>query len=968
MYSSDENESVDGKSSLAEDDAQSERALKVPAEVHAADYVVDLSSLRLDNRRYVTVAIAERLFPALVDSGATMSVVGERVYRSCYRFVKPTKANIRYPNGQVSRACGEVVLTFRVDRHSASLKCVVVPKFFQDVILGMDFALALDLDVRLGRGYWRVREGEWYPFNGLDREETCIMAECAALQSIESEQSEQITAVVRKTLATRNKSFSDIGLIEHQIKLKDEVPVKLKLRRMSPKMWETAMNIVAEWHRDGVIERSSSDYCSVPVLVKKQNSDKYRMCIDYRELNKKTIHDAYPMPSLDSVLDKLRRARYISKIDLKAAYNQIPLEKSCRKYTAFAVPGSGLWQFTKMPFGLVNSPMTWNRLVDHLFGPAYEPYVFYYLDDIIIVTDTFQAHLEWVRDVLSRLMSVGLEINPDKCEFCCERVKYLGYVLDRHGLRVDPDKVKPIVEYPRPENVKELRRFLGIVGWYARFIEGDADMKLPLLRLLRRDYVWTWGEEQQIAFEQLKNALTSAPVLARPDFAKPFIIQCDASGTALGAVLVQEDEKGEHPIVYLSRVLSAPERNYSTSEKECLAILWAIKKLRPYVEGYEFTVITDHSALTWLKNLKDPTGRLARWALQMQQWQFRVIHRKGSMMKVPDALSRMHDENSVASEEITEVAALSFTQEVTDPWYIKMRNEVAKHPDKYRNWRVDGDRLYRYRRDPLIDPIVNPEEHWRLVVPAEFREQVMVDAHCCPSSGHFGIEKTYDRISREYYWIGYYYDILDFVRTCDDCQRHKGVQSKALGLMSSRVVERPWVIVASDLMEFPRSKSGNKYLIVFQDLFTRWIEVKPLRKADGKSVARALEELILFRWETPEYFLSDNGKEFDNKLLASVLQEYGVKHVTTAPYNPQSNAVERSNKTLKTMISIFVKNDHRDWDLHVHEFRHAMNTAVQSSTKMSPAFLNYGRHPTPVKSLRREVEPVKTDMDVMFSL
>ncbi|KAL7291585.1 hypothetical protein TKK_0014628 [Trichogramma kaykai] len=169
-------------------------------------------------------------------------------------------------------------------------------------------------------------------------------------------------------------------------------------------------------------------------------------------------------------------------------------------------------------------------------------------------------------------------------------------------------------------------------------------------------------------------------------------------------------------------------------------------------------------------------------------------------------------------------------------------------------------------------------------------------------------------------------------------------------------------------MEFPRNKSGNKYLIVFLDLFTRWIEVKPLRKADDKGVARALEELILFRWETPEYFLSDNGKEFDNKLLASVLQEYGIKHETTAPYHPQSNAVERSNKTLKTMISIFVKNDHWDWDLHVHEFRHAMNTAMQSSTKMSPAFLNYGRHPTPVKSLRREVESVKTDMIVLFSL
>uniref|UniRef100_A0ABD2WHR2 RNA-directed DNA polymerase n=1 Tax=Trichogramma kaykai TaxID=54128 RepID=A0ABD2WHR2_9HYME len=917
--------------------------------------LIDLASLQHDNRIYVAIKIENDTYHALLDPGATASVLGTALSKKYRDRLVSCRTFVRMANGQISAAAGVLKLTFSIDDATATINCRAVRDIDQEIILGMDFAGAFDVDVRLGRRLWRVNEGPWRESVELNTTPTpALYAECAALQMVDDDKKEQIHTVVNRILTERNTPPGETTIIEHHIKLIDDVPIKLKLRRMSPKMWAVAKQIVEKWCEEGIIERSASDYCSVPVLVKKQNSDEYRMCIDFREINKKTVKDAYPVASLDTVLDKLRKARYISKIDLKAAYHQIPMEKTSRKYTAFAVAGSGLWQFTRLPFGLVNAPMTFCRLVDHLFGPEYEPYVFYYLDDIILVTETFEQHLDWIGKVLRRLVDAGLEINKEKCEFCCHSVAYLGYVLDGEGLRTDSTKVQPILEYPTPTNVKQLRRFLGIIGWYARFIEKDSEMKIPLLHLLRRDQPWTWREEQEQAFQQLKRALTVAPVLARPDFTKPFIIQCDASGTALGAVLVQEDVDGEHPIIYLSRVLTPAERNYSTSEKECLAILWSIKKLRPYVEGYEFVVITDHSALTWLRNLKDPTGRLARWSLEMQQWNFKVIHRKGKLMYVADALSRLQGAEAHMIASITEVA--DTFGEIADPWYRKMREDVQKYPDKYQNWKVVDERLYRLRKDPLLDPILTREERWKIVVPSEQRQRVMADAHCAPSSGHLGVDKTYDRIARDYYWRGFYYDVLAFIQSCESCQQYKSIQSGQSGLMSSRIVERPWVIIAADLMEFPPSKRQNKYLIVFQDLFTRWIEVKPIRKANGKSIAQDLEELILFRWEAPRYFLSDNGKEFDNALLKDVLETYGVKHVTTAPYNPRSNPVERTNRTLKPMIAAFVKNDHRDWDVHVHEFRHAVNTAVQATTRVSPAFLNFGRHPTPVKSLRREMD------------
>ena len=366
--------------------------------------------------------------------------------------------------------------------------------------------------------------------------------------------------LVDRILSKQPEEPGITNLIEHHIRVTDDIPIKHKLRRMSPMMLQIAQQEVETWARDGIIERSASDYSSAPVLVKKSDGS-YRMCIDYRDLNKKTIKDAYPIPSMDAILDKLRRAKYISKIDLKAAYLQIPMEKTSKRYTAFSGPGSGLWRFNRMNFGLTNAPMTFSRLIAALFGPECEPYVFAYLDDIVIVTENLDEHLHWLEYVLNRLVEAGLKVNKAKCEFCCSQVVYLGFILDRDGLRPDPAKIQPVMEYPAPTTVKQLRRFLGMVGWYARFIDRDSEHKIPLVRLLRKGQAWEWGDEQQEAFEELKKALTAAPVLARPDFSRPFKIQCDASNVC--AVLTQEQDDGEHPIAYISRVLTPAEKNYT---------------------------------------------------------------------------------------------------------------------------------------------------------------------------------------------------------------------------------------------------------------------------------------------------------------------------------------------------------------------------------------------------------------------
>ena len=335
--------------------------------------------------------------------------------------------------------------------------------------------------------------------------------------------------------------------------------------------------------------------------------------------------------------------------------------------------------------------------------------------------------------------------------------------------------------------------------------------------------------------------------------------------------------------------------------------------------------------------------------MELQEWDFDLEYRKGALNHVPDALSR-------GIEVDEEVAAF---EEITDEWYLRMLRQVEDCPKKYPNWCINEGILYRKGDYITMDLFTSERDQWKMVVPAEHQARVLNEAHSDVTAGHMGIEKTYARLTNDYYWRGMWCDVNEFVRSCVECQQYKASNQGQQGLMGDRIVEEPWRVVAGDFMEFPASKTQNKYLLVLQDLFTRWIEVKAMRTADGKGVAKALEDLVIFRWGTPDYFLSDNGKEFDNKYLRSLLEEYGIRHVTTPPYHPQANPVERTNRTLKTMISTFVAEDHRNWDMHIHEFRNAVNTAFQTSLKTSPAFLNFGRNPHPVHSLRREVEETK---------
>ena len=779
------------------------------------------------------------------------------------------------------------------------------------------------------------------------------IASCG-LSQITDEKQGEINKLLEELLPreiTASKYLPTTDLIEHEIKLiYSAKPVKQRYYPVSEKLEQVMHAELEKLKEAGIVEKSRSPWNSPVVMIKKPNGT-HRMCIDLKAVNAISEKDAYPTPYMDVILNKLKRAKFISTIDLKSAYHQIKLKPESRPITAFTIPGRGHWQFTRLPMGLSGAGATFQRLLEEIIGEL-EPYAYNYLDDIVLATETFEEHMQLLRTLILKIKNAGLTINRDKSKFCCNEVKFLGFKVNEHGLMIDPDKTVAITNYPKPKTLRQLRRFLGMSSWYRRFIKDYAKIADPLNKLTKKDVKFVWGAAQDDAFEVIKNLIANAPLLHRPDPIAEFCIQTDACDTGLGAVITQYINEQERVIAFASRALHKNELVFSTTEKECLAIKWAIEKFRPYVEGSTFTVITDHSALQWLFKKKNPVGRLGRWAQDLMAYDFKVVHRKGAHNVVPDALSRMYEDEV----EIPTINAVAITQTTTDPWYKKRVYQIKKYPRRYKDWKIMNGKIYRLRTDEDINPIMDDLDEWKLVVPRENREHILNEVHNEPTAGHPGIEKTYKRAAQIYYWPGMYKTIAEYVRKCETCQKCKTDQRGKIGLMGTREIDKPWKFVSADLIgPFPTSKAGFKYVIVFEDLFSKYIICIPLKNRKAQIITKHLQNLCI-NFGTPEVFVSDNAKEFISETLKDFLKESAIRHELTPAYHPQSNPVERVNRDLKTKITAYIEESHKEWDKYIAQFQFAHNTDTHSTTGKTPAFLIYGREMRQPKCWKREIE------------
>ena len=465
------------------------------------------------------------------------------------------------------------------------------------------------------------------------------------------------------------KSSSDIGCTDlyfHRIETGDNPPFRQKPYRQSPKNQQIIQEHVQQMLKDNIIIESNSTWAAPVVLVSKKNTNEMRFAVDYRGLNARSQAINFPIPDLQDALDSVGTAqsKVFSVMDLKSSFWQIPLHPETADRTAF-ITHDGCYQFTRVPYGIQNGSMAFQMLMSRVLRNINFKFALVFIDDILCHSSTFEQHLEHLSAIFQRLRNSNLKLNPKKCQFAAQRVEYLGHIMSDKGIQANPDKTDIVKNFPRPRNRKEVKSFLGLCNFYRRYVKGYADIVNPLNQLLKKENIplkWTAACEK--AFNDLKDKLTSPPILAFPNLNKSFRIAVDASDYAIGYILSQfDDNKQERVIAYGGRSLRGTERKWSVTEKEGLALVEAVKTYHSYLANTEFEVFTDHISLTWLRNIKLASGRLARWSLRLQEYKFKITHRPGLRNQNADTLSRKHyahaetEQNPDDTENDTEIIA-----------------------------------------------------------------------------------------------------------------------------------------------------------------------------------------------------------------------------------------------------------------------------------------------------------------------
>ena len=717
---------------------------------------------------------------------------------------------------------------------------------------------------------------------------------------------------------------------------------------------------IAELLRKGWIEESQSPYGASILFVGKKDGT-LRMCVDYRALNQITIKDRSPLPRIDDLLSQMHGATVFSSLDLAQGYHQIRIADEDVEKTGFTTP-FGHYQFKVMCFGLSNAPGTFQKVMNRLFSQQLHKYVVIYLDDILIFSKTPEEHLLHLRKVLTILRENSLYAKLSKCDLNMSQVLYLGHIVSRNGLQVDPKKVAAVKDWPVPKDLHELRCFLGLTNYFRTFIQGYASRVLPLTRLQSPKRAFVWDEKCQQAFSGVKHDLTHAPVLKAPDLNSPFELVSDACDFGIGAVLMQD----RRPVAFESRKLIPAELSYTTTEKECLAVIHALKVWRCYLEGQptdRFTIVTDHNPLIYLPKQPTLSRRIARWSEYLQRFTFKWEYRPGRI-NVADPVSRRPSEQYPVTTINVTTRSLKASQAqpavpasppdimVTDSEPVL---ELSEH-FALREHIIQG-----YIKDPWfadasnVSQLVNRQglywKHSAVAIPdhANLRQQLMRELHNTPCAGHLGVSRTTSLISRDYWWPSLRSDVLSYVRSCGACQRNKGATQRPFGeAQPLHVPEYQWKEISMDFItHLPPTRSGFTSIFVVVDRLTKMVHFLPTYdKSTAEETAALFRDRVFVLHGMPQVIVSDRDAKFTSAFWQELHKLLGVKLTMSTAYHPQTDGqTERMNRILEDMLRHFINSHHDDWDQFLAPAEFAINNAVNSSVQNTPFMLNYGRHP-----------------------
>ena len=795
-------------------------------------------------------------------------------------------------------------------------------------------------------------------------------------------QLQSVHSLLQRHSAIFSTGDSDLGrthLTTHQIDTGNAKPIKMGPRRVPLHIQQEVSDEIKRMQDSGVIRPSCSPWAA-PIVPVRKKGGALRFCVDYRKLNDVTAKDAYPLPRIDDALDSLANATLFSTLDLASGYWQVEVDPKDRHKTAFATR-QGLFEFNVLSFGLCNAPSTFQRLMDLVLADLQWATCLVYLDDIIVFGRNFTEHLSRLDEVLSKLGAANLKVKPSKCDLFATQVKYLGHIISAEGIRADPAKVESVREWPVPKTQTEVKSFIGLASYYRRFVKGFADIARPLHQLTEKGKKFRWGDDCQEAFVQLKSRLITAPVLAYPDPQKMFVLDTDASDVGIGAVLSQESDDGEHVVAYASRALSKEERRYATTKKELLAMVTFTKFFKHYLLGKEFILRTDHGSLRWLHNFQGLEGQLARWVEQLASFNYKIVHRPGKQHVNADALSRLPAFTEVTSSAPTSSAIPLIHQQQSAHLVGAVHTQVQQAPaletedelvkaqqgdDEVRQLIQlkalgtvnlnDKPELKHYatvweqlqmqnQRLVRIPPERSDAEGAQVVLPRSMVSDVLSTLHNSITGGHLGINKLQARVKDRFYWPGWFGDVRKWCRECVDCGSRKDPRRAPLAPLVQSAPSRPYERIALDVLgPLPETLSKNKYVLVIGDYFSKWTEAFAIPNQEAPTVARVLAEQWVCRYGTARSIHSDQGRNFESNVFKELCALLDINKTRTSPYHPQSDGlIERFNRSLLAMLSLFVDNNQTNWDTLLPYVMMAYRSSVHASTGFTPYKVLFGR-------------------------
>jgi hypothetical protein len=729
-----------------------------------------------------------------------------------------------------------------------------------------------------------------------------------------------------------------------KLKAKFEVegpPIKGKYRRLPESMKEELEKQLDEMLKEGVLRPSKSAWGSVPVFVKKPDG-KWRLCLDYRAVNKRMKTDVYPIPLLWDNLQQAAGHNVYTTLDLQWGFWNLPLDESCKEYTAI-ITHKGTFEFEVLPFGIKNSPGEFQRAMDTVFGDLYRKGVLCYVDDIVIYANDASEGITQLEEILKRCTSWGLSLNFKKCSFLSESVKLLGHVISEAGILPCPNKIAALKTARAPQAKGELRSFLGATGFLRRFIPNFSEIAQPLNNLLKKDAKYEWGEQENNAFMQLKNELREHVLLSVPHDKGIYALVCDASGGAIGSALMQYYQDEMDLLEFASRRLNETEQRWSTREKEAFAIRWSLERFRDYIKAGRVVVFTDHESLKWMHNAT--SGKVQRWSLYMQQFDLEIRHIAGKDNTLADWLSRSMADHTVENAEVDNIAVPVFSAadvSVCKQTLIPQIPNVQQFVEGYKTMSTEEERELYKSNDGLY-------YHVRtnlLAVPSKLREAIMYWFHVGKYGGHGGLNKTLRRMRKWVWWPRMAQDVQEYIKGCLVCVCHTKPRrlQTASGVLSKPL---PLQLISLDLIGPYRIKGEKRWILVIVDHATRFIMANATRSATAVEVVEVMQQQWCKVFLAPYGVLVDRGSCFISEDFRKyITTKLGAYIIYTSPYYPQGNGInEASHAAIKSLISKCLETGQSSFEEAIDSAVWLHNATPHVAIGESPYYAMFGFEP-----------------------